>query len=104
VRERTRRKEMRTIAIQLSLLIATIIASPAALPDQERADNPGKIELLPEQLDNVTAGQFLTCGPSGVGTFMCTNTSMMPSMATCIPSPIGGIPTPGGPTITHFCF
>jgi hypothetical protein len=50
---------MRTRAIPLTVLIAIAIGSPPTHPAQERAANPSKIELLPEQLDTVKAGQTI---------------------------------------------
>jgi hypothetical protein len=81
-----RRKEMRKRAIPLTVLIAITIGSPPTHPEQERDVIPGRIELLPEQLDTVKAGQFLTCMPTSPSTFMCMNT----------PTPCAGaVPVPG---------
>jgi hypothetical protein len=84
-------------AIPLSVLIAIALASPPAHPEQERAPNPNKIELLPEQLDTVTAGVVLACGSTSPTSFQCE--PVPPAMCAAAPTP-----TPGAPLgITAVC-
>jgi hypothetical protein len=56
---------MRKRSITLTVLIVIALTTPTAHPDPEGAAHPGKIELLPEQLDTVKAGDLYIVCPGG---------------------------------------
>jgi hypothetical protein len=101
-RREMRRNEMRKRAIPIIVMVASFIATPPAYPDQERAANPSKIELLPEQLDAVTAGVALACGPTSPTTFECV--PQTPGMGNCAPGTNTSLVPFGSPLgITDVC-
>jgi hypothetical protein len=74
----------RTIILP-AVLIAITTGSPPSYPEQEKAVPTDTITLTKDQLDRVTAGQYINCRPTSGQTFMCRNEPTPLPGGTCRP-------------------